>query len=385
MGYGALQVVAALLTGRERHLDDMAAELRSFTGHPYVQLTPSGRSALHLLLLSTPRPKVVVPAYTCTAVVEAARLAGKEVAYASTAHDGFNSPVSAFEPHVDADSVVVATHQFGIPCDIEPLVGLCRRRGALLVEDVAAALGGRSGGKALGTFGDAAFYSFDSTKLVNVPLKGGAISTGDSALFGRIEDAAAMLRPMRRREAALVALESLALVSIRHPAVYRGFHLLAFGARRRVTAETAEVAATPTRWYSCRMTPWQAKVGLAQLRRLDQLASRRRALYSRYLDLLEGRTALVLPPRDEHQEWAPIRFPVLVPGDKLDLYRAGVRRGVDFAFSFSHVAAPPSERRAHEVAAAVLDPPFYERLTAEEQLFVARTIRALAPIGERCG
>lgn len=76
---------------------------------------------------------------------------------------------------IDKDSVVIATHQFGNPCRIEEIQSLCRRTGAILIEDCAASLGTHIQGQPAGSFGDYAFFSFDSTKLVTVPSKGGFI------------------------------------------------------------------------------------------------------------------------------------------------------------------------------------------------------------------
>lgn len=62
---------------------ELAARVAAATGCRDAVLAPSGRGALRLLLLALPPPfdsgRVVVPAYTCSAVVEAARLAGREV------------------------------------------------------------------------------------------------------------------------------------------------------------------------------------------------------------------------------------------------------------------------------------------------------------------
>ena len=51
------------------------------------------------------------------------------------------------------------------------------------MEDVAAAFGTRTQGQLTGTFGDAAFFSFDSTKLINVPLKAGFLAVRDPGLL----------------------------------------------------------------------------------------------------------------------------------------------------------------------------------------------------------
>jgi len=164
----------------------LTTELSTYLGEPHLMLTPSGRGGLYHILRAVDRPRVVVPAYTCKAVVEAVRLAGKTPIYVDAEPEGFNTDWATLEEAIDAESVVVASHQFGIPCDVDRLLTLCRARNAIVVEDVAAALGTRIDGRLAGTFGDAAFYSFDSTKLLNVPIKGGAVTAKDPDFFARI-------------------------------------------------------------------------------------------------------------------------------------------------------------------------------------------------------
>ena len=102
----------------------LARRLGELLGQPNVLLTSSGRSALHVLLSSLPHTTVVIPSYTCNAVVEAALLADKQVVYAETEEDGFNMDSSMLAPLLGPDVAVVATHQFGIPCNIEEVVRL---------------------------------------------------------------------------------------------------------------------------------------------------------------------------------------------------------------------------------------------------------------------
>ena len=64
-------------------------------------------------------------------------------------------PDKISEAWIDEDTVLVLTHQFGLPCQFEPLLKLARQVGAFVVEDAAASLGSRSKGRLTGTLGDA--------------------------------------------------------------------------------------------------------------------------------------------------------------------------------------------------------------------------------------
>jgi len=87
------------------------------------------------------------------------------------------------EPDVRA---VVVTHLYGRMADMAPVVGLCRERGWLLVEDCAQAHGARRGGRLAGSFGDAATFSFYPTKNLGALGDGGAVVTSSEATADRL-------------------------------------------------------------------------------------------------------------------------------------------------------------------------------------------------------
>jgi dTDP-4-amino-4,6-dideoxygalactose transaminase len=379
---GDLAAASVVREAGGEHKARFSSQLCSYLGARDVLLTPSGRCGLYAILKAVDRPRVIVPAYTCNAVIEAAMLAGKSVDYAEVEADGFNVDVNALGPLLGRDAVFVATHQFGIPCDIDRIVTMCRDTGALVVEDAAASLGTRVGGRLTGTFGDAAFFSFDISKLVTVPLKGGAVIARDEELFTRIcATYAAEIVPMPAREKARLLAMATALVALQGERRYQAFHAWQFERTGRFTAESAELHLDRTSWYRYDFTNWQAFIAARQMDRIDEIVERRRFLYAEYERRLRESRAFETPPRDTDQEWAPIRFPVRVRGDKLALYGAATKRGIDFAFSFTFIAAPARFEAAHALANAVLDLPFFYDLTEEE---LDRTVKVLHQVGRSC-
>lgn len=353
-------------------------QLEALFGTPRILLTASGRGALYALLSCLPQRRVVLPAYTCKAVVEAVLLAGKEAIFAESEEDGFNMSPRSLGALLDADTILLATHQFGIPCDIRAMLGLAREAGAFIIEDAAASLGTKVDGQLTGTFGDAAFFSFDSTKLVNVPLKGGFLSIRDEVLFRRC---AAFLdtrtRPMPARRRLNYQLLGAILVLLENPFLYRCFHNLKFRWRNRFTDDSANLNPTLGPFYIDRLAEWQAGMLLPQIQGLGEIIATRQRLYAEYLDKLQGVTGISLPPADARKEWAPIRFPIRVRGDKMAFYRQSVRRGVDHAFSFTFIACPADFAISHRLAASVLDIPFYHRLSTTELNQVVAVVREL--------
>ena len=376
VNYGWRELLAAICSASARDCSRLRETLARLFAVEDVLLTPSGRGGLFFILSAVPHSRVVIPAYTCKAVVEAARLAGKTVLFLDAAPQSFNCDTAGLAELLDADTVFIATHQFGIPCDIEASARICRERGALLVEDCAASLGTRVGGRLTGTFGDAAFFSFDSTKLINVPLKAGFVIARTPELLARIRASSeAAIEPMPfLHQCRLLALGAAYLV-LEHPWLYRLYHTVTL--RRRFTADSPALDLTRTAFYRYAVTPWQAHIAAAQIARLDAIIARRRILHAVFRRMLEGCRHITLPPPDERGEWACIRFPILVAGDKLAWYRAANARGVDFAFSFTYLASPPGCTHAHTIARAVLDLPYYDKLTEAEFQHTVATLLLL--------
>jgi dTDP-4-amino-4,6-dideoxygalactose transaminase len=342
-------------------------QLIKLLGTPNILLTASGRGALYILLKCLPQCRVLIPAYTCKAVAEAAHLAGKEVLYGETELNGFNMSTDSLKDILNADTILIATHQFGIPCDIHAMIQYAREVGAFVIEDAAASLGSRINGQLTGTFGDAAFFSFDSTKLVNVPIKGGVLRVKDSELFTHcvtFQNKNNSIMPLSRKIHYL--LLGAVLITIEHPTLYRIFHNLKFHWRGRYTDDNDVFSPRFNPFYLDRLSEWQAAILIPQVNQLDQIIADRQRLYNEYIQKLQGIESFTLPPTDSNNEWAPIRFPIIINDDKLNFYRKGTRLGIDFAFSFTFIASPVSFIRSHKLASSILDIPFYKHLADTE-------------------
>jgi dTDP-4-amino-4,6-dideoxygalactose transaminase len=89
----------------------------------------------------------------------------------------------------DRTGAVIATHLYGVPCQIDRIAELARAHGAALVEDCAHCYGAAVGGQKVGSFGDAACFSFETSKVINT-MGGGMVTVRDTALGQRIREIA---------------------------------------------------------------------------------------------------------------------------------------------------------------------------------------------------
>lgn len=83
---------------------------------------------------------------------------------------------------------VVPVHLYGHPANMQAILGVARRAGLLIVEDCAQAHGAAIGGRLVGTFGDAAAFSFYPTKNLGALGDGGLVASTDPAVLARLRE-----------------------------------------------------------------------------------------------------------------------------------------------------------------------------------------------------
>jgi len=349
----------------EKYSQRLTKVISTLFGSQNIFLTPSGRAGLYYLLRSYPQRKVIIPAYTCSAVAQACELAGKQIVYVECSPEDFNLLPGEVEKVIDQDSILLATHQYGVPCDILSLKEICERRGAVLLEDAAASIGSRVNGQLIGTFGEGAAFSFDSTKIINVPLKGGFVVVRDpQRLLTLQSDLEHQANSMTRIAKTRLIVLGFAMALLKHPAIYALFHAVVLS---RIISEEYEERRPDMRFYFTRMANWQSYIALRQFDCFDEIVAARQRNYQTLYELLSvAGAALLLPPRDCKKEWVCSRFTVRPRRNKLDFYRACISKGVDLGFSFSRLTSPQEFPISHAQATTVLNVPSYFSLSQAE-------------------
>jgi len=168
--------------------DLFEAELATYLGVRHCVALASGTDALEMAFrcVGGQREHVVTAANAGFYSTAAAHRAGLRVRYADVDSDTLTLSRATLEEELAPEvRAVVVTHLYGVMAEIESVVELCHARGIRVVEDCAQAAGARRGGRAAGTFGDVAAFSFYPTKNLPALGDGGAIATNDDDLAGR--------------------------------------------------------------------------------------------------------------------------------------------------------------------------------------------------------
>lgn len=238
----------------------------SYIGAAHATTVSNGTVALHLAMVALglgPGDEVIVPTLTYIASVNTVLQTGASVVYADSLDSTWNLDVEDVRTRItERTRAIMVVHLYGLPCDMDAIVALCKAHDLLLIEDCAEAFGSLYKGRHVGTWGDVATFSFFGNKT---------ITTGEGGM-----------------------------VVCRDRAVHeRACHLKSQG-----------VSATREYWhdalaYNYRMTNICAAIGLAQLEQADDILARKRQVARWYTEGLQG-LALQLQheqPDTRHSFW----------------------------------------------------------------------------------
>lgn len=292
-------------------------------------LVPSARDAIYELLVRLPQKKVIIPAYTCRVVNEAVNLSGKDVIYAENEDNSFNA---SYLTYIDGDSIVLATHQYGLPCDIERIAERCKSVGAVLIEDCATSIGTTVNGRLTGTYGDYAMVSFNMSKTLNVPPFGGVIISNDEKMLSDIETTSKWEKPDLIFKIKGL-LKGFAFVIAKNPYFYKLF----FGLILKRKKSKPGIAKEQNDFYRHAFSEWQASILYTQLQRLSENIQSRREVYSYYDKYIDN--PLCIKP-NINREAVCTRYAILV-SDKDEFILKCRELGVDLDESHSELVCPP--------------------------------------------
>ena len=227
-------------------LEEFETAFASEVGASHAVAVSSGTDALLVCLMALgvgPGDEVITSPFTFFASAgEISRLNATPV-FVDIEPDSFNLDPELLEAAVTGRTKAIQpVHLYGLCADMEPILEIAGRRGVPVVEDACQAIGAADRGRAAGTLGSMAAFSFYPTKNLGGAGDAGAVTTND-------DGTARLLRSLRL-----------------HGETSRYHHARVGG--------------------NFRMDALQAAVLLAKLPHLKSWNERRRAIAARYGELL---------------------------------------------------------------------------------------------------
>jgi CDP-6-deoxy-D-xylo-4-hexulose-3-dehydrase len=211
-----------------------------------------------------PGDEVVTPALGFATTVAPIYQNGLVPVYVDVELDTLNPSLEAFAAAItEGTRAVVAAHCLGNPFDAAGLAELCAERGLVLIEDCCDALGSTLHGRPVGSFGQAATYSFYPAHHMTTG-EGGAVTADDPAWVRALGSLREWGRdcwcPPGVNDACGRRFEG------RHGELPAGYD------HKYVFSELG---------FNFKVTDMQAALGLAQLERLGDFHAARRANFAR--------------------------------------------------------------------------------------------------------
>ncbi|GAB2480831.1 dTDP-4-amino-4,6-dideoxygalactose transaminase [Algoriphagus taiwanensis] len=140
-----------------------------------------------LLLDIQPGDEVIIPSYTFVSSANSFALRGAKIRFVDSKSDFPGMDESKVEALInERTKAIVAVHYGGVPCAMDILQNLSKKHGIPLIEDAAQAIDSFFEGKALGSFGDLAAFSFHETKNIHCG-EGGMLVVNNPNLVKRAE------------------------------------------------------------------------------------------------------------------------------------------------------------------------------------------------------
>jgi perosamine synthetase len=325
-------------------------------GAPHAAAVSSATAGLHLLVHSVgigPGDEVITSPLSFAASANCFLFEGATPVFADVDPATWNVDPAAVEAAItERTKGLVAVDMFGYPCELEPLMELCERRGITLIQDSAEALGAEYKGGLVGSHGPPCVFGFYPNKQIATG-EGGVVTTHS-------EEQWELLRSLRNQGRS-----------------YEGggwFNHVRLG-------------------FNYRWTDLQAAVGIAQLEKLDRMLELRSAAAARYAELLAGVDGVSLAPADDADHRRSWFVYVVELAPEIDRARVMVEmreRGVDVAeyVPCVHLLSYMRERYgfaeglcpiAEEIASRTLALPFFPAIEAEDQEYVVDALRPALP------
>lgn len=332
----------------------------------------SGTAGLHMALLSLgigPGDEVITTPFSFIASSNVILMAGARPVFVDICPKTLNMDPARVEAAIGPRTkAILAVEAFGNPGRMPEVEQIAARREIPLVEDCCEALGCSIAGRPCGSFGRVGVFGFYPNKQITTG-EGGMIVTDDK----RVADLCRSLRSQGRPVA---------------------------GANVTPVAPGHAGSSTMGTWlcherlgYNYRLSELHAAVGVAQMRRFDQIVERRQAVAQRYMQRLMGNPDVILPTLlpETAMSWFVfvVRLSTQYTRDERDRIIAGMRRhevGCGDYFPCIHLQpfyrddfgySPGDFPIAESVSQRTIALPFYADLTEREVDYVCRTLELM--------
>ncbi|MCR5733187.1 MAG: DegT/DnrJ/EryC1/StrS family aminotransferase, partial [Lachnospiraceae bacterium] len=258
----------AWLTNMGEKHNELTEKLRKYLGVDNVSLFVNGHMALETCIGAMGLTgEVITTPFTFVSTVHAIVRNDLTPVFCDIKPDDYTiDPERIEELITDKTSAIVPVHVYGNVCDVERIEEIAKKHGLKVIYDAAHVFGVEYKGKGIGSYGDAAMFSFHATKVYNT-IEGGAVVTNDGNLKERLD----LIRDFGIKDEEVIS--------------YIG--------------------------PNSKMNEFSAAMGLCNLRHVEEEIEKRKAVYDRYIERLSEIKGLTLPRPGKDVKMNYAYFPVV--------------------------------------------------------------------------
>ena len=357
-----IAMVEAALRSRRLSIGPMAESFESLvaarTGRRHAVSCSSGTTGLHMVLSAMgigPGDEVITTPFSFIASSNPILYVGATPVFVDIDPKSLNMDPELVERAVTPRTkAIMAVETFGNPRFMPEYRAIAAKHEIRMIEDCCEGLGGRLGERAIGSFGHAGVFGFYPNKQITTG-EGGMVVTDDE----RLADLCRSLRNQGRKVGS-------------------------------VGGATGSWLSHERLGYNYRLSELHAALGVAQMRRLDELLEKRQTVARLYIERLMAHPEIILPTIDPgvFMSWFVfvVRLSDRYGHEERDRIIEGMHRhDVGAAPYFPCIHLQPFYRErfgyrpgafpvAERVSQRTIALPFFNRLTARDVDFVIQTL-----------
>lgn len=175
------------LTNNGPLVNELEKTLKDYLGLNHLLLVTNGTIAIQLAIKALDlHGEIITTPFSYVATTSSVVWEGCAPVFVDILPDKFTIDPSKIEAAITPRTTgILATHVYGIPCEVEAIQQIADRYGLKVIYDGAHAFGVRVNGKSIFEYGDISTCSFHATKIFHT-IEGGGVFTKSPELFNRL-------------------------------------------------------------------------------------------------------------------------------------------------------------------------------------------------------
>jgi dTDP-4-amino-4,6-dideoxygalactose transaminase len=175
------------LTNHGPLVNELEEKIKGYLGVPHFYFLNNGTVALQIAIKALElKGEIITTPFSYVATTSSIVWENTKPVFVDIDPGTLTIDASKIEAAITRNtSAILATHVYGIPCDVETIGAIAKRHKLKVIYDAAHAFGVKYKNASLLNYGDISTLSFHATKLYHT-VEGGGITTSDDLLAHRI-------------------------------------------------------------------------------------------------------------------------------------------------------------------------------------------------------